>query len=224
MKFLVDFLPVALFFIAYKLFGIYVATLVAILASGAQITLSWMRHRRVETLPLITLGLLVVLGGLTIALRDPLFIMWKPTLVDWLFASAFLVTQFIGQRTLAERMLAGAVQLERRIWRRLNLSWATFFILLGAVNLFVVYVASGFYDAHQALLAITGVSSVDLTHCATLASPDVIELCEHTRASEAVWVDFKLFGMMGLTLLFALAQGVYLARFIEDEPDPQEAH
>ncbi|MBN2885663.1 MAG: septation protein IspZ [Chromatiaceae bacterium] len=223
MKLLIDFLPVLLFFIAYKLAGIYVATGVAIAASAAQIGWSWIRQRRVETLPLVTLGLLVVLGGLTIALRDPIFVMWKPTLVNWLFAGAFLATQFIGQRTLAERMLGGAVRVEPPIWRRLNLLWGGFFLLLGAINLFVVYVASGYFSAHQALLAASALPGVDLNQCASLFSGATLELCERARASEGIWVNFKLFGMMGLTLLFVIGQAVYLARHMEDEPDPQEA-
>ncbi len=105
MKLLIDFFPILLFFIAYKLAGIYVATGVAIAAAALQVGWSWWRHRRVETMHLITLALLVVFGGLTIALQDPIFVMWKPTLVNWLFAAAFLGSQLIGQRPLIERMM-----------------------------------------------------------------------------------------------------------------------
>ena len=96
MKFLIDFFPVLLFFVAYKVYDIYVATAVAIAASAFQVGWLWLRHRRAETMHLVTLGLLVVFGGLTIALQDRTFIMWKPSIVNWLFAAAFLLSHFVG--------------------------------------------------------------------------------------------------------------------------------
>src|SRR5512143_1644145 len=106
MKFLFDLLPVLLFFIAYKLDCIYVATAVLIVASLAQVAWLWFRHRRVEKMPLITALLVLVLGGATLLLHDETFIKWKPTVVNWLFALAFLVSQFIGGKTLIERMMS----------------------------------------------------------------------------------------------------------------------
>ncbi|NKN33665.1 inner membrane-spanning protein YciB [Marichromatium bheemlicum] len=223
MKLLIDFFPILLFFVAYKLAGIYVATTVAILASAAQLGWTWWRQRRVETMQLVTLGLLVVFGGMTLALRDPIFVMWKPTIVNWLFAAAFLASQLIGRRTLVERTMGHAVSVESAVWRRLNLMWIAFFLVLGLTNLFVVYVASGFFASHQALLASTGLASVDLGSCSTLFEGELLGLCTEAQAGEEVWVNFKLFGMMGMTLVFVLFQAFYLARHIEDEPRPQEA-
>lgn len=218
MKLLIDFLPILLFFVAYKFAGIYWATAVAIGATAAQVAWMWIRQRRVETLPLATLALLIVFGGLTIALHDPIFVMWKPTLVNWLFAAVFIGSYWIGSRPLIERMMGQAVVLPPPIWRRLNALWSGFFIALGFANLFVVYIGSGFYDAHQALLAATGAAGVDLSACATLYQGATLELCNTAHARESVWVDFKLFGMMGLTLAFVIAQTVYLARHVKDDP------
>jgi intracellular septation protein len=213
MKFLVDIFPVLLFFIAYKAYDIYVATAVAILASALQVGWLWVRHRRTETMHLVTLGLLLVFGGLTIALQDPTFIMWKPSIVNWLFAAAFLGSHFIGERPLIERMISHAVEVPARIWRRLNLMWSAFFVLAGLANL---YVANVFFTAEQALRAASGQDQIDLATCSETFSGALLDLCMAARASEETWVDFKLFGMMGLTIAFVIAQAFYLARHTRD--------
>jgi intracellular septation protein len=219
MKLLADFFPVILFFVAYKLFGIYVATMVAIAASALQVAWVRIKHKRTERMHLITLGLLVVFGGLTLALRDPIFVMRKPTIVDWLFAVAFLGSQFIGKKTLVERMMSQAIDVPAVIWRRLNLAWTGFFLFSGLANLYVVYVASGFFQAKQALVNATGEHEVDLSHCAELFNGAQLLLCETAHASEELWVNFKLFGMMGLTIVFVIAQAFYVARHLRDD-DP----
>lgn len=181
MKLLFDLFPVLLFFAAYKLSGIYIATVVAIAASCTQVGWFWWRHRRIETMHLVTLVLIAVLGGATLWLQSEIFIKWKPSVVNWAFALAFFISQFIGQKTLAERMMGAAIRLPAPIWLRLNLAWGGFFLALGFANLYVVY----HYDTDT-------------------------------------WVNFKLFGMMGLTLAFVIAQAFYLARYIKPEADQAE--
>ncbi len=181
MKFLTDLLPVILFFIAYQLFGIYVATGVAIAAAFSQVAWSRWRHGRVENMHWVMLGLLVVFGGLTLLLRDPNFIKWKPTVVNWLFAAAFLGSGLFMKVSLLQRMMAHAITLPDVVWRRLNLAWVAFFTLMGVANLYVAF-----------------------------------------RFSEAVWVNFKLFGLMGLTLVFLIAQGFYLARHMPPDDTARE--
>lgn len=175
MRLFLDFLPVALFFIAYKTHGIYVATGVAIVGALAVTGISWIRHRRVEQMQLVTLALIVLLGGLTLMLNDSRFIQWKPTLVNWCFAAAFIGSAFIGEKPLIQRLLGAKLALPRPVWHRLNLAWTGFFFLTGALNLYVAY-----------------------------------------AFSEAFWVNFKLFGLLGLTLTFVLAQAVFLARHLPD--------
>ncbi|WP_296811750.1 inner membrane-spanning protein YciB [Thiocapsa sp.] len=223
MKLLVDFFPILLFFAAYKLEGIYVATGVAIAASAVLVGWSWIRRRRVETMPLVTLGLLVLFGGLTLALRDPIFVMWKPTIVNWLFAAVFLGSQLIGNRPLIERMMGNAIEIPAAVWLRLNMMWIGFFIVTGLVNLFVVYVGSGFFGAREALILASGLQDVDLSACAERFGGDLLSLCNDAQAREDVWVNFKLFGMMGMTIVFVIAQAVYLSRHMKDQPSTLEA-
>jgi intracellular septation protein len=174
MKFLFDLFPILLFFLAYKLYDIYVATAVAIAAAFLQTGLYWLKHRKFETMHLVTLGILVLFGGLTLVLHDPVFIKWKPTVVNWLFALIFLGSRFIGQRTLVERMMSHAISVPAAVWLKLNWAWTLFFIAIGLINIYVAY-----------------------------------------HFSEATWVNFKLFGMLGLTLLFVFVQAFYLSRFME---------
>jgi intracellular septation protein len=223
MKLLFDFFPVILFFVAYKLYGIYVATGVAIAAAAAQVAWTRLRHGRTERMHLATLGLLAVFGGMTLALRDPTFVMWKPSIVNWLFAVVFLATQFVGEKPLAQRMMGHAVDVPARIWRRINLAWVAFFVVSGLVNLYVVYVGSGFFEAKQALIAASGQTDINLEQCAADFSGSVLALCERARVSESAWVDFKLFGMMGMTLVFVLGQALYLARYIQTTDDAAPA-
>lgn len=181
MKFLYDFFPVLLFFIAYKLYDIYVATAVIIVASACQVGWIWFRHRRVERMPLITLALLILLGGATLILQDEMFVKWKPSVVNWLFGLVFLGSQFIGDKTIIERMLGQAMELPSAVWVRLNLIWTAFFVVMGILNLAVAF-----------------------------------------NFDTDTWVNFKLFGMLGLTLIFVIAQGFYLVRYHEIDTKTEE--
>lgn len=193
MKFLSDFFPILLFFIAYKTYDIYVATAVAIAASLLQVGYFQLRYRKVENMQWITLGLLVFFGGLTLLLRDPDYIIWKPTVVNGLFAIAFLGSQFIGSKNLLQRMMDQAISLPAAAWKRLNYIWISFFVFVGLLNLYVAYDLA-FLFCEQA---------IDKDACA-----------------EDIWVDFKLFGMLGLTFVFIIGQGFYIARHIT----PQQPH
>ncbi|MCF6283096.1 MAG: septation protein IspZ [Candidatus Polarisedimenticolaceae bacterium] len=215
MKFLADFFPILLFFVAYKLYGIYAATAVAIAASFVQVGWHWLQHKAVQNMHLVTLAMLVFFGGLTLILQDKTFIMWKPSVINWLFAIAFFGSQFIGERTLIERMMAGHINLAAPIWLRLNNIWVLFFVTLGALNL---YVANFFFIADSALRDVTGLLEIDLSLCAEQFSAQVLMLCNEAQISEENWVSFKLFGMMGLTFLFIILQGFYLSRHIQEEP------
>lgn len=218
MKFLADFFPVLLFFIAYKFYGIYVATAVAISASIIQVGFQWFKHRKLQTMHLVTLGLLVFFGGLTLLLQDRAFIMWKPSIVNWLFATVFIGSQFIGEKCLVERMMSQSIDVPKAIWIRVNIAWAIFFTAMGGLNL---YVASRFFKVESALEAATGQENIDFDQCSTLFQSAQLDLCLNAQALESSWVNFKLFGMMGLTFAFILLQAFYLARFMH-EPDEQD--
>jgi intracellular septation protein len=139
MKLLYDFFPIILFFIAYKVYDLYVATAVAIVASVAQVGLYWLKQRRFERMHLVSTALIIVLGGLTLLLHNNAFIMWKPTIVNWLFALVFAGSHFIGRKPMVARMLDQQIQLPEAAWIKLNLGWIAFFIIAGIANLFVVY-------------------------------------------------------------------------------------
>ncbi|RDH87287.1 MAG: septation protein A [endosymbiont of Seepiophila jonesi] len=220
MKFLADFFPVILFFVAYKLYGIYAATAVAIAASFIQVGYGWLRHRHVENMHLITLGILVIFGGLTLVLQDRTFIMWKPSVFNWLFGGVFLASLFIGEKPLLERMMGGSINVPSLIWRKLNTTWGLFFILLGFLNL---YVANDFFIAEQALIHQTGITEIDFDQCSTLFQSNELKMCLNAKSLEESWVNFKLFGMMGLTMVFIILQAFYLARHMRDtEEAPEE--
>ena len=187
MKFLFDFLPIILFFIAFKIpedpqEGIMLATVVAIVVSIIQVAYSWFRHRKVEKMHLITMGLIIVLGGATLIFQDERFIKWKPTIVNWLFAAVFLGSQFIGEKSIIRRMLDQQITMPDDAWTKLSLAWVGFFFLTGVANIYVA----------------------------------------HNFPTET-WVNFKLFGLLGLTIVFVLLQAMFMSRYMPDEEDENTA-
>lgn len=170
MQLLFDFFPVVAFFIAFKLYDIFVATMVIIVAAVLQIAIHWLWKRSFNRMHIVSAALILVFGAITLTLRNELFIQWKPTVLYWLFAAVFLGSQYFGEKPIVQRMMQEVVKLEPARWRRLNMTWVVFFALLGAINLYVVY-----------------------------------------HFDENVWVNFKLFGLLGLTLAFVLLQGIWLA-------------
>ncbi|MFQ5469417.1 MAG: septation protein A [Gammaproteobacteria bacterium] len=138
-KFLFDFFPVLLFFAGYKLYDIYVATAVAIVASVLQVALYGFKYRKVETVHIVTLLLIGIFGGLTLYLQDETFIKWKPTILNWLFGVAFLASHIIGGQPITQRMMGATISLPNRIWINLNIGWTIFFVSLGFINLYVIY-------------------------------------------------------------------------------------
>jgi intracellular septation protein len=135
----IDILPVLCFFIAFKFWGIFTATWVAIVAAVVPIAWQLFKRRKVSSMQWVSLSLIVILGGATLLLRDEFFIKWKPTAIYWGFSIAFFVSHFMGNKFLIERLLAEHISLPRVIWKRLNISWGLFFATLGAVNGYLVF-------------------------------------------------------------------------------------
>jgi len=219
MKLLFDFLPILLFFIAYKAYGIFTATAVAIAASFIQVLLFWLKNRRFETMHLVTLALITLLGGATLLFQERSFFMWKPTAVNWAFAVAFLGSHFIGKKTLVERMMSSAISAPNFVWSRLNISWVLFFVLMGVANLIV---AGYFFEAEALLNMAAGnpTPAIDINECGPELTRQVLLLCEAAKGAESDWVDFKMFGMMGMTIVFVIGQAFYLARYMT-EPESE---
>ncbi|MBB3256723.1 intracellular septation protein [Paraburkholderia bannensis] len=139
MKFLFDLFPIILFFVAFKVWGIYTATTVAIVATLVQIAWVAFRHRKVDPMLWLSLGIVVVFGGATLILHDETFIKWKPTVLYWAFSVVLLVSQVAFGKNLIEAMMGKQISLPQRVWTQLNLVWSVFFALLGILNLFVAF-------------------------------------------------------------------------------------
>jgi intracellular septation protein len=215
MKQLFDFFPILLFFVLYKFYldlpddvilgvndwvplmeltpgkaadAIYLATLAAIAVTLVQVIAAAIIVRKVEKMPLITLALLIVFGGATLALKDPVFIQWKPTAINWMFALVFLGSQLIGDKPLVQRMMSHAINIvDQRVWVQLNLAWTGFFIVSGIANLIV--------------------------------APEIDPF--GLQFSEDTWVDFKLFGLMGMTIAFVVAQAFFLAKYMHGNDEEE---
>jgi len=139
-KAFIDFIPVILFFIAYKFYDIYVATAVVIVASVLQAGYVYLTEKRIPGMLLASTGLIVLLGVATLILQDDNFIKWKPTVVNWLFAAVFIASLYIGAKPLLQRMMEGAFEhLPLTVWQRMSWVWALFFISVGIINLWVAY-------------------------------------------------------------------------------------
>ena len=142
MKFFIDFFPLAAFYITYYYVtnhDFFVATAVIMVATALQIAFTWFRDRKVEKLHVITLALVMVFGGLTLYLKDPTYLKWKVSIVEWLFAGAFLGSQFVGKMNFIERMFTNVMEAPRKVWVTLNIIWVLFFTAMGFANLYVAY-------------------------------------------------------------------------------------
>ena len=182
MKFLVDLFPIALFFVTFKLAGIYVATGVAIAATLLQIGWLYFRNGKVEAMQWVSLVIIVLFGGATLLFHDDTFIKWKPTVLYWLMGAALVLGHFVMKRNFLQALMGAQIQLPEPIWLRLLWAWSGFFVFMGVVNLWVAF-------------------NFDLN----------------------TWVSYKLFGGMGLMLVFVVAQAMYLSRhIIADEATPDK--
>ncbi len=146
MKLLGDMLPIIAFFIVFKTIGgteaIYPATATAIGVAALMVLYQWARYRTVGRQQLITLGILVVLGGLTLALHDLRYIKWKPTIVSWMMAGSCLLSGYFGPKTLVERMFGSSLEAPPTVWSVLNKAWSLFFVAMGLLNLYFAFYRS----------------------------------------------------------------------------------
>ena len=181
MKLLIDFFPIALFFAVFKLWGIYPATAVAIVATIVQIAYLRFKLGKVEPMQWVSLGVIVLFGGATLLAQDENFIKWKPTVLYWLMGAALLVGQLLLRKNLIKSLMGGQVQLPDHAWNTLTWAWSGFFAAMGGLNLWIAY----HFDTDT-------------------------------------WVNFKMFGGLGLMLLFILVQAVYMSRFMQEKPQDSQ--
>lgn len=173
MQMLLEFLPILAFVVAYKFFGgIYVATAVLMIGMPLSLAILWLRTRKLPGVFGVSTALVLAFGTATLLLRDPRFIYWKPTILMWLVAAAFLVSAFVGKQPLAQRLMqqiVGDAEMSRGEWLKLNAAWVVYGVVAGAANLLVAL-----------------------------------------NAPEDTWVNFKLWGLMGLMFVFMLGQVYWL--------------
>jgi intracellular septation protein len=180
LKLLFDLFPVILFFVAFKIWGIYVATAVAIGATVAQVAYVLARGRKVANMQWMSLVIIVLFGGATLLLRDETFIKWKPSVLYWLAGAVFL-GGLAFRTNLVKAVMSEGIAMPEAAWTKLCIAWGLFFLFKGTLNLWVAYT----FDTDT-------------------------------------WVNFKLFGGMGLMFAFVIAQAFWIAKHLPEEP-PEEA-
>lgn len=181
MKLLIDFFPIILFFAAFKAWGIYAATAVAIVATIVQIAYLRFKTGKVETMQWVSLGVIVVFGGATLLAHDENFIKWKPTVLYWLMGGALPVGLVLFKKNFIKSLMGAQMQLPDSVWNTLNWAWTGFFAVMGVLNLWVAF-----------------------------------------NFDTDTWVNFKMFGGIGLMLAFVVGQALYLGRYLK-EPEQNTA-
>ncbi|MSQ54283.1 MAG: septation protein A [Betaproteobacteria bacterium] len=158
MKILFDLFPVILFVVAYVLTDdLFIATGAIIAATVAQVAWQHFRHGRVDKMLWVTLGIVLVLGSLTLILQDKRFILWKPTVVYWIFAVALLGAQYFAGKNLIRALLGKEITAPDAVWNRINVAWACFFFVMGFVNLYVAFTYSEAFWVQFKLWGFTGI-------------------------------------------------------------------
>lgn len=180
MQLIADFLPLLLFLGAYLYDDLYLAVMVLMVAMPIGLALKTVATRKLDKVYLGSTIFLLVMGTATVLFRNPLFLYWKPTVFYWVLAIVFVGSQWIGERTIAERMFSKVGDLPAQKWRILNLTWAVFFAAAGFLNIFVAY-----------------------------------------SYSEAIWVNFKVFGLTAITFVFAIGQAIWMTKSMRD-PDGKD--
>lgn len=176
MKQFLDFLPLIIFFVFYKLYDIYLASGALIAATALVLVFTWVKYRKVEKMALITFLMVLVFGTLTLVFHNDLFIKWKVTVIYGLFALVLLISQLVHKKPLVQRMLGKELTLPDKVWSNLNLAWAVFFLVCGLANIYVAF-----------------------------------------WLPQSTWVNFKVFGLTALTLVFTLISGIYIYRYMSEE-------
>lgn len=215
MKFLLDFGPIVLFFIVYKYYGLYAAIYAMIASTFVQIMYSRVTTGKFVTSQVLTFALLVVFGGISIVLRDPAFVMWKVSVLYVIFAAVLIGSNYIGSKTLLERMLGKELQLPRNTWVNLTWFWSLGFIIIAIINAFFVNTA---LSARNLFLNSGSIvdPKIDLKNFDCSQSP-LESLCLIAQSSEESWVNFKLFGTLGLTLVLIIITVLMLSKHIKEK-------
>ena len=175
MQFLTEYIPIIIFILAYFNGGIFFATNALMIAMPVGFLIQWALTKKINKIYLGSTLLVIILGTATIIFKNPTFLYWKPTVLNWLIGLVFLGSQFIGEEPIIKKMLKQAATLRKKQWDKLNFMWALFFLFSGAINIYVAY-----------------------------------------NYPEEFWVKFKLFGLLGITLVFIIIQSIWLNIVIKE--------
>lgn len=164
MYMLYEVLPAFLFFMAFKFYDIYVATIVGIVSALLQVIITYLCSKKWDKKQVAILGIFSFFGGMTLYFHDPIFVKWKPTIVFWIFSLVILGSCFTHKpliQRLMENMIEekGKAAVPNTVWKKLNVIWLIFFMVLGSLNLYIAYNLSNdawvnfkFYGITSALL------------------------------------------------------------------------
>lgn len=175
MKLLFDLFPVILFFIVFKIAGVYAATATAIGATFVQVAWTKYRHGKVDTMLWVSLGIITIFGGATLLLHDESFIKWKPTVLYWFFSATLLFSVILFKKNLMRALLNEKMALPDKVWHSLNLAWSVFFAALGFLNLYVAFNYSTDTWVNFKLFGFTGIMLVFILAQAAMLSKYVEE-------------------------------------------------
>jgi intracellular septation protein len=175
---LLEWSPLIVFFVIFKVYGIYWATASLMVTSVALMSTHKLRTGRYKKMHVVTVVVVLILGSATLLLHDKRFIQWKPTVLLGFAAIAFLVSTFVGRRPLARRMLESVfsepLDLSRRGWAVINLAWTAWFAVLAAAN---IYIARNFAESTWVNFKVFGITVAMLVFMV----PQVIWLNGKTR-------------------------------------------
>ena len=174
MYFIVELMPVILFFIFYKIYDIYIATYTIIIFSFFQILLFRYLKGRFQTMQMLTFFLFLCFGGMTIFLKNEIFIKIKPSILYIIMSMIFYISHFIGaDKPMIKKIIGGKIRLPMQVWYNLSYSWIAFFIILSLLNLYIA--------------------------------------CNYETY---IWMYFKLFGMMVISICFIILQFIAINKYI----------
>jgi len=181
MQAIFEFLPLVIFYVVWKFADIYWATGSLIIISALQVLFYIVRGKKVPTKTWIFFGLITVFGGLTIFMHDDTFLKWKVSVINGVFATALVVSQYVFNKNIIKQFLGEALDLPESIWNKLNLSWAAFFAFCSVLNWYIAF-----------------------------------------NFEQEVWVNFKVFGLTGLMIIFSIASILVLYKYLpKEESDKQ---
>ena len=210
MKLLIDFLPIVLFFIIYKLYGLNLAIMAMILATFIQLVYSRIVNGKFEKIQIITFVLLIIFGGLTLWINDPAFIMWKVSVLYVAFAFALFFSLFTKQ-TLLQKILGKELELTQQIWRKITYLWVFGFSIIAVINGYFVNIA---LKASDLFFQKEGIEKLQLSDINCLKT-SAIQLCKDAKIGEENWVNFKLFGTLGLTILLIIITIIFIKKYLK---------